>query len=245
MVLALLTLIALLVFAVVWSVLFFYRDPERKVIRADYGVLSPADGTVISVRRYSAGTAPVISKNGRHFRVEEMAGMGFFGSDGTIISIHISPTDIHTIRSPADAVVTHVSKIRGELRFMRDPSFEIKNERVSVVLQTSFGKVGVVIVGAPIASSVETLVKVGDQVQAGGRIARIRLGSLANLIIPDDCELKPAVSCGEKVLAGMTVVAEYAKSSIEECYSPKGSTVTERLYLILLAAYALIKRLRN
>jgi phosphatidylserine decarboxylase len=56
---------------------------------------------------------------------------------------------------------------------MRGPNFEVRNERVSMLLQTSFGLVGIVIVGAPIVSSVKTLV---DEVEvaAGKRIAKIR-----------------------------------------------------------------------
>ncbi|MEM3096262.1 MAG: phosphatidylserine decarboxylase [Nitrososphaerota archaeon] len=228
---------------VVGSVLYFYRDPDRKVIKIDNAVLSPADGTVISLRRYRAGVAPIISKDGRCFRVDELANTAVLGSDGTIISIHISPLDIHTIRSPAYAKVVYISRIGGGLKLMRDPTFETTNERVSIVLETAYGVIGIVVVGAPIASSVKTLVDVGSHVQAGERIARIRLGSLANLIIPDACGLKPTISCGRRVLAGLTVVAGQAISLAEECYTPKGSTAMERLYLSFLAAYTLVKKL--
>lgn len=224
-------------------VLYFYRDPERQVRRVDNAVLSPADGSVVSIRRYVAGVTPTLSKDGRYFRIDELTGTTVLGSDGTIISIHISPLDIHTIRSPTDAKVTHIYLIKGGLKFMRDPTFEVTNERVSMVMETAYGSIGLVIVGAPIASSVKLLTDVGNRVLAGERVARIRLGSLANLIIPDECKLKLAVSCGKRVRAGITVVATQSEESVlhEECHMPKNSTVLERLYLIFLAVYTIVR----
>lgn len=223
---------------------YFYRDPERQITKLDKVILSPADGRVVSVRRYMAGIAPTLNKDGRYFRVDELTDTGLFGSDGTMISIHISPLDVHTIRSPADARIVYLSQIRGGLRFMRETDFEITNERVSIVLETAYGVVGLVVVGAPIASSVKLLRAMGSCVQAGERIARIRLGSLATVIIPDECKLNPSVSCGNRVLAGVTILATQSEKPFinEECYTPISSTFEERLYLVFLAAYAVLKQ---
>jgi len=126
---------------------------------------------------------------------------------------------------------------------MREKDFEITNERVSIVLETAYGVVGLVVVGAPIASSVKLLRAMGSRVQAGERIARIRLGSLATVIIPDESRLTPSVSCGNRVLAGVTVLATQSEKPVinEECYTPIKSTFKERLYLVFLAAFAVLK----
>ncbi|MCS6769905.1 MAG: phosphatidylserine decarboxylase [Candidatus Caldarchaeum sp.] len=227
------------------AVLFFYRDPERKVLKADNALLSPVDGRVVAVRRYSAFKAPVLSKDGRSFRLDELAHTDLLGSNGTIISIAISPLDIHTVRSPADSKVVQISSIHGGLKLMRNPEFEYTNERVSMVLETASGKVGLVIVAAPITSSVRVLVGDNDYSAAGERVARIRLGSLASLIIPDDCGFRPVVSCGERVLAGLTVIAQLGKTDIpiNECYAVRRSTVPERFYLPFLLGFVVLERI--
>ncbi len=237
-------LLTCLVLVMGLCVLYFYRDPERQVTSLDKGILAPADGSVVSVRRYRAGVAPTLNKNGRCFRVDELAGTDVLGSDGTLISIHISPLDVHTIRSPADARIVYISQIRGGLKFMRDADFEFTNERVSMVLETAYGFIGLVVVGAPIASSVKMLKAMGSCVVAGEKIARIRLGSLATVIIPDKCMLSLMLSCGNRVMAGVTVLAKQSENLVikEECYTPRNSTVAERLYLIFLAAYAVLKQ---
>ncbi|MDW7978341.1 MAG: hypothetical protein RMH74_06015, partial [Candidatus Caldarchaeum sp.] len=81
-----------------------------------------------------------------------------------------------------------------------------------------------------------------DYSAAGERVARIRLGSLASLIIPDDCGFRPVVSCGERVLAGLTVIAQLGKTDIpmNECSAVRGSTVLERFYLLFLIAYVVL-----
>lgn len=236
-------LLTCLVLIIGLCVFYFYRDPERQITKLDKVILSPADGRVVSVRRYMAGVAPALNKGGRDFRVDELAYTGVLGSDGTMISIHISPLDVHVIRSPADARIVYLSQIRGGLRFMREKDFEITNERVSIVLETAYGVVGLVVVGAPIASSVKLLRAMGSRVQAGERIARIRLGSLATVIIPDESRLTPSVSCGNRVLAGVTVLATQSEKPVinEECYTPIKSTFKERLYLVFLAAFAVLK----
>ncbi|MDW8073853.1 MAG: phosphatidylserine decarboxylase [Nitrososphaerota archaeon] len=235
--------------AVVASVMFFYRDPERKIIQAKDAFLSPADGTIVSVRRYFEGEVPTLNKGSRRFKVEELAGVGLLGPEGTIISIHISPLDVHTIRSPTDGRVVHIAKIRGGLKFMRDPSFEVENERVSIVLETFAGKIGVIVVGAPIASSVKTLVSSGESVHAGQRIARIRLGSLASLVVHGESQMTAAMGCGAKVKAGLSVIARKIDSCdgtpVEECYGAIRANTLERVYLIFLAAFVAVKRLSS
>ena len=51
----------------------FFRDPERESPGDPDAVLSPADGTVVYVRSFSAGTAPPIEKHGRALVMGELA----------------------------------------------------------------------------------------------------------------------------------------------------------------------------
>lgn len=226
------------------SVAYFYRDPDREIPAVDNALLSPVDGTVISIRKYKAGRVPIISKDGRYYSLEELTHSNLLDSDGVILSIHISPLDVHAVRSPFTGKVLQISHIHGGLKFMRDPTFEYTNERVSLILENRLFRLGLVIVGAPIVSSVRGLIAQNDEVSAGQRIAFIRLGSLVSLIIPDTAGLRIGVRCGGRVVGGVTKIASSGeRHEIEECYVFKRTTIWERLYLVFLAIYSLARRI--
>ncbi|MEM1942499.1 MAG: hypothetical protein QXO30_01950 [Candidatus Caldarchaeum sp.] len=85
---------------------------------------------------------------------------------------------------------------------------------------------------------------VGEEgfVAAGGRVARIRLGSLASVLIPDASRLRPSVYCGDRVLAGVSILArlvdEHSSKPLGECWLEKRSKLSERFFLPPLLAYA-------
>jgi len=243
----LITLIVGIFVAVAVSVAYFYRDPDREVPKMGDALLSPADDTIISIRRYSDGEVPTINKDGRSYRLRELIQSKLLDSNGVVVSIHISALDVHTVRSPISGKVIQVSRIRGSLKFMHDPTFEYTNERVSIIVENSFLKLGLVIVGAPIASSVRTVVEPDDEVSAGQRVALIRLGSLASIIIPDSAGIGVKVTCGSRVVGGSTIIADRTTHGtghdIRECYMYRKTSVLERFYLIFLAAYSMTSKI--
>ena len=226
------------------SVAYFYRDPDRTIPKVTGEVLSPADGTVISIRRYKAGVVPTINKDGRFYSLEELTQSNLLDSDGVIISIHVSPFDVHIVQAPISSEIKYIARISGGLKFMRDPRFEFTNERVSLILESNSIRIGLVIVGAPIASSVKTLVEPKSHVTAGQRIASIRLGSLVSLILPYGVELN--VGCGSKVVGGLTLLAERLTQNsnhvLKDCYTPVKTTMWQRFYLLFLATYSVARR---
>src|SRR5687768_12800399 len=68
--------------------LFFFRDPDRTITRADKAVLSPADGRVM------VAGAPTAE--------------GFPEASWRQISIFLSPMDVHVNRMPVGGRVTRV-----------------------------------------------------------------------------------------------------------------------------------------
>jgi phosphatidylserine decarboxylase len=243
----LITLIVGLFVAVAVSVAYFYRDPDREVPKIGDVLLSPADGTVISIRRYSDGEVPTINKDGRSYRLRELIQSKLLDSNGVVVSIHISVFDVHTVRSPISGKVVQILRIRGSLKFMQDPTFEYTNERVSIIVENTFLKLGLVIVGAPIASSIRTVVEPDDEVSVGQRVALIRLGSLVSLIIPDSAGMRVKVACGSRVIGGSTIIADRTSHGtghhIRECFIYRKTSVLERFYLIFLAAYSMATKI--
>lgn len=246
--------LAALIFAigVILSVVWFYRDPERETLTIPNGIFSPADGVVTSIRRLSSGSVPLLSKDGRTFKLSELTGSEMFAQDGVLVSISISPFDVHVIRSPVKATVEKIIRIKGEMGWMKDPSFEVRNERVSFILKGENLTIGVVIIGAPIATSVRTLIETNETVNAGQRIAIIRLGSQADIILPDAAAFKMHISCFQNVKAGQTLIAERdekgnaTESEIDfQSQIHQHSSVPTRFFLFFLLIASLFVKISN
>jgi len=164
--------------------LFFFRDPERQIVRRPGEVLSPADGRVMI-----AG-APVGS---------------FAGGAWQQISVFLSPMDVHVNRMPLGGRVTSVRYHRG--RFL--PAYRREagdlNEYTEVILDHD-GRMVVVrqIVGI-LARRIVCRAKEGDVVEAGARFGVMKFGSRMDVFLPLDATIR--VNVGDRVVAGQTVIA--------------------------------------
>ncbi|HAW17168.1 MAG TPA: phosphatidylserine decarboxylase, partial [Oceanospirillaceae bacterium] len=76
---------------------------------------------------------------------------------------YLSPKDYHRIHMPCDGQLTHMVHVPGELFSVnkatagRVPSLFARNERVVAIFETEFGPMAMVLVGAMIVASVETV----------------------------------------------------------------------------------------
>ena len=80
------------------------------------------------------------------------------------------------------------------------------NERNSLVIATSKGRVGVVQIAGLVARRIVCTVRSGATVGAGERIGMIRFGSRLDVYLPDG--VKPMVAEGQTAIAGETVLAD-------------------------------------
>src|SRR5438874_13002103 len=107
----------------------FFRDPERDVASVPGGVLSPADGRVLSVEE-----------------TEDR-----FVGPAVRVAIFLSPLDVHVNRSPIDALAAATSYPRGRFLAAYRPEAADANERCVLHLQAAGARVTVVQVGAVVA----------------------------------------------------------------------------------------------
>jgi phosphatidylserine decarboxylase len=204
----LLFLLAIFVIIFFLSVRWFYRDPVRHSPEQNNIVVSPADGKISRIQRYRRGIIPSMTKDGKIFRMEEIEKAGLLKDDYYLVSIVMSPFDVHMNRAPISGQVVFLEKRVGELVSMRQPIFEFVNERVLTVLENETHRVGVFQIAAPIASSIKSSVNLKDIVNIGQKLGAILLGSQVNLIIPLRRTIRLTTRVGSKVKAGETILAE-------------------------------------
>ncbi|EAN34457.2 Phosphatidylserine decarboxylase [Theileria parva strain Muguga] len=175
-------LLFLLVFVV-----YFFRDPKRSVPFDDSLVLSPADGTVTSVKVVDSPLGD--------------------GSKLTRISVFLSITNVHVNRSPVTGVVKSVEYKKGKFLNALDEDSATKNQMIRTVFKTTYGDHTLVVeqLAGLIARRVVCDLDPGNTVKLGSRMGIIKFGSRVNVFLPKD--MKPLVSKGQKVRAGETIFA--------------------------------------
>jgi len=127
-------------------------------------LLSPVDGTVIAAGRSESGQ--LLQAKGQRYSLaallgEEPGWQRYEG--GTALTLYLSPRDYHRIHSPCAGRVTRFRYIPGDLWTVSPlgvrsvPGLFARNERVVTFLETAFGEVAVVAVGATIVGSVRVV----------------------------------------------------------------------------------------
>ena len=185
------TLLAVAFFIVIFS-LNFFRDPERNVQDSgrplDKLVVCPADGKVVVVKETDAPE--------------------FLDGRVRLISIFMSPMDVHVNRSPMTGVVKYFRYVKGEFLVASDSESSHRNERAIIGIETSAGyKVLFAQVAGYIARRIVCPVKVGDTLHSGQRFGMIKFGSRVDIYLPLASHI--SVKLGDVVRSGETVLAEF------------------------------------
>lgn len=168
-------------FAVLLFLLWFFRDPERTPAP---GIASPADGRVV---RVATVEDPELGRC-------------------DLLSIFMSPLDVHVNRAPFHGTVRSVTHIPGGHvpAFSKDAE---RNERVAILYDTPLGPMKTVQIAGTVARRIVPYVGAGTTLRRGDRIGLIRLGSRCDLLIPVGV-VSWRVARGDAVRAGTTQAAE-------------------------------------
>jgi phosphatidylserine decarboxylase len=86
-----------------WRYIWFFRDPIRTP-PTEPGILSPADGTIVYVRRLEAGEEVVTIKQGVRARVNDILREDF-DQPKLVVGIFMSPFDVHYNRAPVSGKI--------------------------------------------------------------------------------------------------------------------------------------------
>jgi phosphatidylserine decarboxylase len=158
---------------------FFFRDPHRVMPTGDGLIVSAADGRVTR-----------IENNG----------------DTKLVSVFLSPFDVHINRSPITGYITKVAYVAGKKSPATSDNSSLVNERNSLTIE---GR-GVTVICTQIAGILARRIvcwkKEGDAVEAGERFGLIKFSSRTDLVIPATADV--LVKIGDRVRGGETVIAK-------------------------------------
>ena len=178
--------VALLVVAV-WLVVFF-RDPVRTGPRGERYVIAPADGRIVDV---AVVDEPMYLK-----------------APATRISIFMSLFDVHVNRYPAAGTIELLRYNPGKFLHAAAEKASLDNEQASVGIRTARGPLLVRQIAGLIARRIVTDATPGQRVGQGDRLGIIRFGSRVDVFVPVAGRAAVRVGVGERVRAGVTVLAE-------------------------------------
>jgi phosphatidylserine decarboxylase len=208
-----------------WRHVWFFRDPPRSP-PAEPGLVSPADGTVVYVKKARHGEPVISVKQGLAVTIEDIAREDLAG-EKLVIGVFMSPFDVHYNRAPFDARVASIRRhaARGGNESMTsmhwrtllglEPRYAgsthiVSNERTVTAFEGTYRdaplRVYVVQIGALTVNGIESHVEPGRSVARGETFGMIRIGSQVDLIVPWREGLQPAVAPGDVVRAGETIV---------------------------------------
>jgi phosphatidylserine decarboxylase len=173
-------------------VLFFFRDPERRVPSVPDVLVSPADGKVVEIGE-----------------VDERE---FLGQRAHRVGIFMSPLNVHVNRAPCDGEVEAVAHRPGRFLKAYKESASSENERTSLVLRNAAGgraRIVVRQIAGVLARRIVCDVAVGDRVERGQRFGMVKFGSRAEVYVPADSGFEWSVRVGQRVRGGETVLGVF------------------------------------
>ena len=168
---------------------YFFRDPRREVPADARLVVSPADGRVTRVERLSDGDP----------------------QSPTVVSIFLSPFDVHVNRSPIAGTITDVTYTRGLFKSATRDSASVVNEQNALTIKGEEITVVCKQIAGVLARRIVCWKRPGDALALGERFGLIKFGSRTDLVLPNEVEI--LVSAGARVRGGVTVIGRlrYAK----------------------------------
>jgi phosphatidylserine decarboxylase len=210
---------------VFWRYYWFWRNPPRTIPRGDH-VVSPADGTVVYVKR-AAPHEPIIScKQGEAASINDIA-REELGQPKLLIGIFMSPFGVHYNRLPITARLDSTKEYPAEGKnlhmgsmhwrsmlhklpiYTNSPHIVQNNRRVTRFRGRLKGEeisCYVVQIGGGSVHGIDVYPQIGASLEQGAVFGMIRIGSQVDLIVPDLPGLEIKVAPGDRVVAGETIL---------------------------------------
>ncbi len=194
-------IVSFVMFSAIAFLMQFFRDPNRKIPLGSGLIVAPADGRILKGKIDRVKTVYYDDPLMEHILSP--------GGEGILISTFMSPFDVHVNRSPISGTIVKTEHYSGKFKIaLRNVLTE--NEKNLIVIDSEYGKVGVIQIAGFVARRIVQYVEVGDHVQTGDRLGMIRFGSRVDLIIPSE-NTELMVTEGEKPTAGETIIAQIHK----------------------------------
>jgi phosphatidylserine decarboxylase len=162
--------------------LFFFRDPKREPPRDLDVVVAPADGRITRVRRIVADRA----------------------DSPMLVSIFLSPLDVHINRAPIGGQITDLSYTKGKFLMATDENASLVNEQNVLTIEGE--KITVICkqIAGILARRIVCWKHKGELVALGERFGLIKFSSRTDIILPQSVEV--LVSEGMRVKGGTSII---------------------------------------
>ena len=181
------------IFGTAWLLMLnFYRCPIRYFNGdTDKVVVAPADGRIVVV--------------------EEADENDYFHDRRLMISIFMSPLNVHANWFPVDGRVKFVKHFDGNYHKAWLPKASEENERADIMIETPDGQEVLVrqIAGA-MARRIVTYAKEDEECYIDEHLGFIKLGSRVDVYLP--LNYKPTVKMGQATTGDLTVIAQRVNS---------------------------------
>ena len=184
-------------------VVFFFRNPRRRIPTEPGLLVAPADGRIVDVRK-----------------VEEMP---IIGGEAWRIGIFLSVFDVHVNRCPERARVEDVRYRPGRFFDARDRRAAEQNEATTILFRSpTLGPYVVRQIAGLIARRIVCYAGAGQTYERGDLIGLIKFGSRTELYVPAEPGVELLVQEGDRVRGGATPVVRYRPRAQTET-DPSGS----------------------
>ena len=174
----------------------FFRSPKRKYI-------GPRKGMVVS------------SVDGKVVAIEKVREPEYLKSEAIMLSVFMSPFNVHANWYPVDGKVEYVRHHRGRFLAAYLPKASEENERSTVGIATDDGRrITVRQVAGAMARRIVTYSRKGMRSTIDGHLGFIKFGSRVDIYLPLDAEI--LVKMKQKVRGDITPVARIPSLSNEK-----------------------------
>ena len=183
---AIMWIMAALLFAFWFFVTAFFREPRRVQIHDSELIFSPCDGRVV--------VTEVVSDD-EYVKGEMMQ-----------ISIFMSVTNVHMNWMPVVGMVEYFKHHHGRFLVAWHPKSSTENERTTTVIRLDDGRqVLIRQIAGFVARRIVSYMKPGTRVEQNSVMGFIKFGSRVDILIPKDSEL--FVEIGDPVIGSQTPIA--------------------------------------
>ncbi len=186
---------------------YFFRDSERVPPDKKDIIVAPADGTVKYIKRIEQGTVAISSKGKENVVLTGPLMAVLPAQQGYLVGIAMTFLDVHITRAPIAGRLAFLEHIDGSFFSLKKPDAPYRNERSIQIIKNGKLSLGLIHIASRLVRRIDSYVSPGDELKLGQKIGMIRFGSQVDLVIPDDKNLRMEVNVGDRVFAGVSIIA--------------------------------------
>ena len=181
------SLILLLAIFFLVMILQFFRNPKREVDNSDNHIIAPVDGKVVVI--------------------EEVFEPEYFKDKRLMVSIFMSPINVHVTRYALNGIVKYSKYHPGKFLVAWHPKASEENERTTVVINNRvYGEVMYRQIAGALERRIVNYAEEGMRAVQGKDAGFIKFGSRVDLYFPIGTEIN--VKLNDVAIGGKTVISK-------------------------------------